>query len=120
MSALRPSGKRPYAILVSPLSPGSFAITAVRPSVCVVVADPSRRHDIPTERLRDLYGLTPSEAQLAVKLACGDDLQSAAKSVGVGYATARTRLAAIFRKTDTKRQGELVKLLLDTTPIMSV
>jgi DNA-binding CsgD family transcriptional regulator len=117
MSALRPSGRRPYAIVVSPLSRGSFAVTTLKPSVCIVIADPERHHDLPADRLRDLYGLTPSEARLAVRLAAGEDLQTAAAALGIAYATARTRLVTIFRKTDTKRQGELVKLLLATIPL---
>ncbi len=112
MSALRPSGKRPFSILVSPLSPHSFLMTTLRPTVCVVIADPEKRALIPTDRLRAVYGLTRSEARLAAQLAAGEDLRSAAATLGIGYATARTQLTAIFRKTETRRQGELIKLLL--------
>ena len=116
MSALRPSGKRPYSIMVSRLPHGSFTMTTLRPAVCVVIADPETRIAVPADKLHDVYGLTPSEARLAVRLAAGEDLRSAAASLHIGYTTARTQLAMIFRKTETHRQGELVKLLLTTLP----
>ena len=116
MSALRPSGKRPFSILVSPLSAGSFAMTKLRPAACIVIADPEQREPVPAERLRDLFGLTPAEARLAVRLAAGEELRTAAESLGIRYQTARTQLIAIFRKTQTQRQGELIKLLLTAVP----
>jgi DNA-binding CsgD family transcriptional regulator/PAS domain-containing protein len=119
MSALRPSGKRPFSILVSPLPHNSFIMTTLHPAACVVIADPEKRDLVPADRLRAVYGLTQSEARLAMPLAAGEGLPSAAASLGISYATARTQLAAIFRKTETRRQGELVKLLLTTLPPLS-
>ena len=118
MSALRPSGRRAYAIMVSPLSPASFALTAVRPAVCVVIADPEKRVVPPLESLRAIFALTPSEARLAQRLAQGDDLYGAASALGITYGTARVQLASVFRKTRTRRQGELVRLLLTTLPAL--
>jgi DNA-binding CsgD family transcriptional regulator len=114
MSALRPSGKRPFSIMVSPLSSDSFAMTTLRPAACVMIADPDKQHVLPADQLRALYGLTPSESRLAAQLTAGADLRASAAGLGITYATARTQLAAIFRKTETSRQGELIKLLLST------
>jgi DNA-binding CsgD family transcriptional regulator len=119
MLALRPSGKRPFIILVSPLSSEPFALTSLRPAVCVVIADPDRQEALPTERLQALYGLTAAEAKLAMRLAMGDELKSAAERLGISYSTARTHLAAIFRKTETRRQGDLIKVLLVTLPLLA-
>jgi DNA-binding CsgD family transcriptional regulator len=116
ISALRPSGKRPFSILVSPLSGSSFAMTKLRPAACIVIADPEQREPIPVERLRELFGLTPAEARLAARLAAGEELRAAADALGIRYQTARTQLIAIFRKTQTQRQGELIKLLLTAVP----
>ena len=112
MQALRPSGKRPYSILVSRLSPTAFALTGVRPAACAAIVDPEAPMRLSESVLRRLYGLTRSEARLAESLANGDTLQWAAAEFGISYPTARTQLAAIFRKTGTSRQSELVKLLL--------
>jgi DNA-binding CsgD family transcriptional regulator len=71
---------------------------------------------MPEAALRDLFGLSPSEARLAVRLARGDALAGAAEDLGLTYATVRAQLVAIFRKTHTNRQGELVHLLLSSVP----
>ena len=63
------------------------------------------------DRLRTVFGLTRAEARLAGCLAAGDDLASAAERLGVSQGTLRGALKAIFRKTGTKRQAELVGLL---------
>jgi DNA-binding CsgD family transcriptional regulator/PAS domain-containing protein len=119
MLAKRPSRKRPYSILVSPLSRATFAMTRLRPAACIVIADPEKSGTLPSDRLRTLYGLTPAEARLATRLATGEDLRAAAASLGIGYATARTQLSGIFRKTETSRQGELIMLLLKTVPLLA-
>ena len=58
-----------------------------------------------------VFGLTPSEAKLAAILVKGDALDHAAEMLSITRETARQRLKAIFAKTDTHRQGELVALL---------
>lgn len=57
------------------------------------------------------FGLTPSEAKLAAILVKGEALDHAAETLSITRETARQRLKAIFAKTDTHRQGELVALL---------
>lgn len=63
----------------------------------------------------DLYSrafrLTPAEARLAVHLASGASLIEAAEQFGVAHNTVRAQLRAIFDKTDTHRQADLVRLL---------
>lgn len=115
MPALRPSGKRPFAIAVSPLPGNAASLAAVHPAGCVVITDPDRAFTVSLEHLRTLYDLTPSEARLAQALGNGAELKSAATQLGISYATARAQLSSVFRKTQTRRQGELVKLLM-TTP----
>ncbi|MDO9600240.1 MAG: hypothetical protein Q7J47_21175 [Azoarcus sp.] len=113
----RPSGKRPYLVLVAPLSGRHHALSALRPAVSIVITDPDARPLIGTECLQAAFDLTAAEARLAAALAAGDDLKSAADRLGIRYATARARLADIFRKTETCRQGELVSLLLRSLPL---
>ncbi|HWB49594.1 MAG TPA: hypothetical protein VG651_10830 [Stellaceae bacterium] len=61
--------------------------------------------------LARLFGLTPAEARLGSLLAEGMALEAAAAELRIGKETARTQLKAIFDKTDTHRQPELVALL---------
>ena len=59
--------------------------------------------------------MTAAEARLAVHLAAGEGLDEAADALGVALETVRSQLKAIFGKTDTRRQGELLrKLALDS------
>ena len=64
---------------------------------------------------KDLYTrafrLTPAEARLAVHLASGASLTKTADEFGVTYNTVRAQLRAIFDKTETHRQSDLVRLL---------
>lgn len=112
MQIPRPSGRRPYSLLVSPISREYPALSVLRPVVCILITDPEMQTNLPIDRLRQSFGLTGAEARLAARLAEGDNLRAAALHLGVSYGTARTRLAEIFRKTDTHRQAELVRHLL--------
>lgn len=114
MRARRRSGKRAYGILVSPLAGASLSTLSPRRSVCIVVTDPERSPLLPIDRLREAFELTTAEARLAALVAAGHDLRSAADKLGITYGTARVRLARIFEKTETRRQGELVRAVLMT------
>jgi len=114
MRAPRRSGKRAYGILVAPIAGRYPGLTAFRPAVCIIITDPETRTSLPSDRLRGAFGLTEAEAMLAALLATGEELRSAAAKLGITYGTARARLAEIFQKTDTRRQSELVSVLLTT------
>jgi pimeloyl-ACP methyl ester carboxylesterase len=68
--------------------------------------------DATAHALREMYNLTRTETQLAALLTTGRDLLSAARLMSVSINTARTHLAHPFAKTGTRRQSELVRLLL--------
>jgi DNA-binding CsgD family transcriptional regulator len=57
------------------------------------------------------FGLTVAEARLTVALCEGRDLATAAATFGISPLTARSQLKAIFGKTGTRRQAELVARL---------
>ena len=68
------------------------------------------------DRLRSHFGLTPSEARLALHLVAGETLRSAAAKFSISYETARTHLKNIFNKTGTCRQTQLVIVILTVLP----
>ncbi|MGY6250499.1 helix-turn-helix transcriptional regulator [Bosea thiooxidans] len=73
-----------------------------------------RRLDMATDMVacaRQLFDLTETEAKFASALASGLSLTEAAGAQGVRISTARTHLARIFQKTDTRQQSQLVSLL---------
>ena len=53
-----------------------------------------------------------AEAKLAEAIASGDSLAQYAERHNVSIHTARNQLQAVFHKTGTSRQGELVALLV--------
>jgi DNA-binding CsgD family transcriptional regulator len=114
MRAIRPSGKRSYGIMVGPVSRSYPVLSAFRPAVCIVITDPDSKNPLPIKHLQTAFGLTESEARLAAQLGLGEDLRCASEKLKITYGTARTRLAEIFRKTETSRQGELIRVLLRT------
>jgi DNA-binding CsgD family transcriptional regulator len=65
-----------------------------------------------TDLLRCHFGLTQAEARLALHLVAGGTLRSAAVKLNITYETARTCLKKIFRKTETRRQAQLVIVIL--------
>ncbi len=69
-------------------------------------------HPEPSPRtLQCLFGLTAAETQLAVELARGHNLLDIARSRRLSRTTIRSQLGALFVKTQTRRQADLVALL---------
>jgi len=107
---------RTMSALVMPLrseSPAFFL--SRRPVAIVFVSDPDRIPASFEAQLRRRFGLTKAEAAFALEIAKGDGIQASADRRGVSRSTARTHLAHIFEKTDTRRQAELVRLLMAVT-----
>jgi DNA-binding CsgD family transcriptional regulator len=63
-------------------------------------------------RLRAEFGLTRAEARLALCLARGWSLATAAEAFEVKLTTIRSQLQQVFSKTGTSRQAECVAMLL--------
>jgi DNA-binding CsgD family transcriptional regulator len=110
LSVSRGAMRRPLSLLVAPLHTRPSFVR--RPAAVVFVTDPECEPATSTELLRRLYGFTNREAALADLLMRGVDLRDAAERLGVSLHTARTFLRYVLRKTATRRQSELVGLLL--------
>jgi len=76
----------------------------------ILVRDLEENRLPPEMHLREAFGLTRAEAKLAARLAGGEPIDAAAEILGIAKATARSQLKAVFAKTDTRRQSELVAL----------
>ncbi|MFZ2069718.1 MAG: hypothetical protein WAV27_27415 [Xanthobacteraceae bacterium] len=61
--------------------------------------------------LQQFFKLTPAEARVAQFMARAETIEDAACALSIRLCTARSHLAAIFEKTATARQAELVALL---------
>ena len=79
--------------------------------LALFIADPRRPGGLSEEALRDRFQLTRAEAGLALHLAQGASLADASSALDIAYNTARSHLRAIFAKTGTHRQVQLITLL---------
>jgi DNA-binding CsgD family transcriptional regulator len=114
LSRGRGRGRRPLGVPVIPLRPQVPWTRLYQPSAILFVNDPGRDVAVRSDHLRDEFGLTRAEAALALEILAGQGLQVAAGRLQITLTTARTHLAHIFEKTGTRRQAELVRLILQS------
>jgi DNA-binding CsgD family transcriptional regulator len=76
----------------------------------LVFSDLHRNRQPSANLFARVFDLTPAEAKLASLLATGESVESAAQQLLVSRETIRSQLKAIFSKTGTHGQGELVAL----------
>lgn len=102
----------PLTLIVRPGPPFGPVSAPSRRTAVVVLRDPARRAVLAAPDLEQLFALSRAEARLAGILADGQNLEDAAAELGISRNTARAQLQAIFGKTGTNRQADLVRLLL--------
>lgn len=107
----RRSGRPPYIVSVFRWILPDAIHYGRKPTVLAILRDPAATPPQSEEQIAELLGLTRAEARLAKQLVEGATLQAAAATLGISPNTARTQLRSIFRKTDTSRQAELLRLL---------
>ena len=104
----RISGGRPYLVLVPNQRSGEEDPEAV----VLLLIDTEQRTKISGETLVRLYNLTRSETKVALLLIDGKRLDQIAEELEVAQTTVVFHLKNLFRKTETHRQADLVRVLL--------
>jgi len=112
----RPSGRRPYIVHVMPIDQTTFA-SPRSGRASIIIVDPEHQPQSPAALLRHLYGLTRTEATVALLVTRGQGLKPIADELSLSVTTVKTHLRHVFDKTGTRRQAELVRLLLTLDPI---
>ena len=109
-----PDAKAALPLLVTPMHANLITsdLDYEGAKVAVFLSDPNLQQPISIENLVSVYGLTPSEAQVAISLANGHSIDEIATSSHHSTHTIRSQLKSVFRKTGVSRQSELIKLLL--------
>lgn len=118
LSISRPSMRRPYNVLVTPVGPRHASAHGPEAVVALFVADPDDRTQSQAETLMRLFALTPAEARLAAGLGTGATMVEVADALGIGRETARSHLRSVFAKTGTTRQAELVRIIGRACPLL--
>jgi DNA-binding CsgD family transcriptional regulator len=80
--------------------------------VAVYVYDPEAGIAMDRERLRGLYGLSNAEIRVAEAMLATPDPAEVAKRCCISLHTVRSHLKALFAKTGTQGQADLMKRLL--------
>jgi DNA-binding CsgD family transcriptional regulator len=88
----------------------TFRLRAAEGTCCLLFDLAEAFHPDPSN-LKKLFGLTSTEARLALEIARGASPAALADRMMVRQTTIRSHLAALFAKTGTRRQSELVALL---------
>jgi DNA-binding CsgD family transcriptional regulator len=100
-----------YPILAYPARLAGVAADCFAPCQAIVtLMDVGSRERTPPALLAQTFRLSPAEAKLAARLAAGLSLEQAAEELSLARETVRNQLKAIFAKTGTHRQGELIAL----------
>ena len=86
-----------------------------RSRAVLAISDPRAAKDIDLSPLVPTFDLTPAEARVAARLTSGATLEEIATEFGVSVTTVRSQLKALFDKTGTHRQTDLVRLLVAAT-----
>jgi DNA-binding CsgD family transcriptional regulator len=102
--------RMPLMLMISPLRlTGEFFVQG---AALLFIFDPETTPLLTTDLVRKLFSLSEAEAELAVALCGGNTSDDIAKERGTSINTVKSQIKSIFLKTGTKRQSELVSLLM--------
>lgn len=103
-------GRQRITLVVSPMLSGAGSGSSAQGAL-VTLHDLSWSPEIKEDLLQNLFDLTDAEVAVASDLLHGQSLSDIAHTSGRSRETVKYHLKSIFRKTRTRRQGELVLLL---------
>jgi DNA-binding CsgD family transcriptional regulator len=112
-------GQTKFQLFVMPLPAASpFSKDWQKPLVLILVLE-AGMNPSSFQLMGQLYGLTTAELRVASALLAGKTPEEYRLEAGVSMSTVRSQLKSLYRKTDTRRQSELVSLLCQAPPIKS-
>lgn len=106
----RGAGKRP--LILSVLAPTTPPAGPRDVAAILYICDPEQDLMPLMHAACRFYRLSPVETRLASTLASGATLSEAAETLHIKEQTARSYLKQVFIKTGTRRQGELIRVML--------
>jgi DNA-binding CsgD family transcriptional regulator len=111
--AKRTLGEQVYCIQCCPVNHANLWQMQGQSVTCVVfVSNPSALVLPSADRLKGLYGLTPSETKVTHALANGLSNKEAAKVLQTSPDTVRTQVKSIYQKIRVHSQSDLVRTIL--------
>lgn len=105
---VRCRGSEPYCVVIRALSPEAHERKV---AFLVLLYAPNGLQGISIDVLRQVYGLTPAQAEVARSLFAGHSVEETARALDLSLNTVRTHLKQIFTKCGVNSQAELLHLL---------
>lgn len=115
----RPSGEGDLLLVVGDAEAPGYVAAGGGPAAVLFLNDPAHAPRVSPDAVRELLGLTQSEAQIATEIAGGRSLAAIAEGLGISPNTVRAHLRSIFAKTGVKRQSQLMHLVHHSLPGLS-
>ena len=114
MRVPRENGRPALLVAVEPLPRIETPVASLQAAAIVRIIDPCDHANAGNVHSL-LFGFTERELRVADLLLAGHSIETIANVLTISPATVRIHLRALFRKTDTNRQSDLVELLLRVT-----
>lgn len=113
MPLARPSGRRAFGLVATPLPRGRPFFMAREMAALLFVIDPEAATARPLAAglLADAFELTPMQARVAAALGRGSSLDGCATALGVSRNTVRSHAREVYRLLGVARQSDLMALL---------
>lgn len=115
LAVTRPAGRRPLSMFVAPFCETNALFFLRRRLALIFFNDPEGEISDVEPLLRRMYRLTPAETRIAAMIARGYSVKEVCRLLEIKENTIRTHLKRVFSKTETKRQSELVKLVVSNS-----
>ncbi|MFN3076959.1 MAG: helix-turn-helix transcriptional regulator [Alphaproteobacteria bacterium] len=113
LAVSRPSGRRPFSMLVAPTPRQSrMAIGLPIPMAVLFVADPDAVSIPPIKALCTMYGIGRREAQVLQALVSGDRVEDIGEKLGIKWETVRSHIKSLLGKMGAERQSDLIRIVL--------
>jgi DNA-binding CsgD family transcriptional regulator len=101
-------------VMLQRLEKTAFGINA--PGVAMFIFESNRNNDSSAADVARIFGLTKTEAKLTLAIVNGMTATEYSEQHGVSINTAYSQIKDVLAKTGTRRQAELVKLVLEHSP----
>lgn len=116
LQLVRPGTAGPLKVVALPIPREADWTTLGAPAVLVIAGAPSAPVLPSASRLAAVFGFTPAEAAVAGALIAGRSVAEIAADTDRSVNTVRAHLARLMFKTGARRQGALVRVLMQAPP----
>lgn len=106
-------------LMIRPIRPEDALAYPVHAHAVVFISNSQGVKKISAATLKELFGLTDSEAKVAAYLANGNTLNEAAECLSVSINTAKTHARNIYEKTGVNKQTKFIQLVSNSVARVS-